>query len=146
MANRLTPDEIEARVWAFVIVSLVCILLGSMAMFLYSVSFVTQPMSGLAPIDKIYTQQISTIMVFVSGVLGGVAGRSGVKAVAKAVATAEATDNDPPPKPATTWVGKPPAPNWTGRQPSPPATPLKPMVRPLATDEDDDPPFKGAKE
>ena len=95
--NRLSPEEIEARVWAFVIVSLVVILLGPMAMFLYSVSFVTQPMSGLAPIDKVYTQQISTIMVFVSGVLGGVAGRSGVKAVAKAVARPEARGVPPPP-------------------------------------------------
>ena len=34
MANRMTAEEIEARVWAFVIVSFVLILLGSMAMFL----------------------------------------------------------------------------------------------------------------
>lgn len=137
MANRMTPEEIEARVWAFVIVSLVLILLGSMAMFLYSVSFVTQPLSALAPIDKVYTQQISTIMVFVSGVLGGVAGRSGVKAVANAVASAEANDNDPPPKPPT-WTGRPPAPNWVNKQPSPP--------KPKVTDDDDEPSFKGARE
>ena len=56
-------------------------------------------MSGMAPIDKVYTSQISTIMVFITGVLGGVAGRSGVKAVANAVAKAEATDIDEPPKP-----------------------------------------------
>jgi TRAP-type C4-dicarboxylate transport system permease small subunit len=87
------------RVWAFVIVVLVSILLGAMAMFLYSVTYVTQPMSGMAPIDKIYTSQISTIMVFITGVLGGVAGRSGIKAVANAVAKAEANDNDEPPKP-----------------------------------------------
>ena len=85
----LTPEQIEVRVWAFVIVVLVSILLGAMAMFLYSVTYVTQPMSGMAPIDKIYTQQISTIMVFITGVLGGVAGRSGIKAVANAVAKAE---------------------------------------------------------
>lgn len=97
--NRLTSDEIEVRVWAFVIVVLVTILLASMAMFLYSVSFVTQPMNGaMAAIDKVYTQQISTIMVFITGVLGGVAGRSGVKAVANAVAKAESNDNDPEPK------------------------------------------------
>ncbi len=135
-SNRMTAEEIEARVWAFVIVSLVVILLGSMAMFLYSVSFVTQPMSGLAPIDKVYTQQISTIMVFVSGVLGGVAGRSGVKAMAKAVATAEATDTDPP-APPPTWTGRQPTPNWVNKQPSPP----KPKVA-----DDDEPAFKGAKE
>ena len=97
--NRLTAEEIEVRVWAFVIVILVTILFGAMAMFLYSVTYVTQPMAGMAPIDKIYTQQISTIMVFITGVLGGVAGRSGIKAVANAVANAEANDTDEPPKP-----------------------------------------------
>ena len=97
--NRLTADEIEVRVWAFVIVVLVTILLASMGMFLYSVTFVTQPMNErMAAIDKVYTQQISTIMVFITGVLGGVAGRSGVKAVANAVAKAESNDNDPEPK------------------------------------------------
>jgi hypothetical protein len=98
-SNRLTAEEIEVRVWAFVIVVLVSILLGAMAMFLYSVTYVTQPMSGMAPIDKVYTSQISTIMVFITGVLGGVAGRSGIKAVANAVANAEANDADEPPKP-----------------------------------------------
>lgn len=95
-SNRLTAEEIEVRVWAFVIVVLVSILLGAMAMFLYSVTYVTQPMSGMAPIDKIYTSQISTIMVFITGVLGGVAGRSGIKAVATAISKSEANDNEPP--------------------------------------------------
>ena len=99
-SNRLTAEEIEVRVWAFVIVVLVTILLGAMAMFLYSVTYVTQPMNGqMAAIDKVYTSQISTIMVFITGVLGGVAGRSGIKAVANAVAKAEANDNDEPPAP-----------------------------------------------
>ena len=97
--NRLTAEEIEVRVWAFVIVILVTILLGAMVAFLYSVTYVTQPMSGMAPIDKIYTSQISTIMVFITGVLGGVAGRSGIKAVATAISKSEANDNDEPPKP-----------------------------------------------
>ena len=99
-SNRLTAEEIEVRVWAFVIVVLVTLLLGAMAMFLYSVTYVTQPMNGqMAAIDKVYTSQISTIMVFITGVLGGVAGRSGIKAVANAVANAEANDADEPPKP-----------------------------------------------
>jgi len=94
--NRLTAEEIEVRVWAFVIIILVSILFGAMVAFLYSVTYVTQPMAGMAPIDKIYTQQISTIMVFITGVLGGVAGRPGIKAVANALATAEANDEEPP--------------------------------------------------
>ena len=97
--SRMTADDIEARVWAFVIVCLMLILLGSVAMFLYALTYVTQPMAGMAPIDKVYTQQISTIMVFITGVLGGVAGRSGVKAIATGTAKAEAVDNDEPPKP-----------------------------------------------
>ena len=97
--NRMTAEEIEVRIWALVIFALTLILLGSVAMFLYSVSFVTQPMSGMAAIDKVYTQQINTIMVFITGVLGGVAGRSAVKAVANASAKAEVIDNDEPPAP-----------------------------------------------
>jgi hypothetical protein len=97
--NRMTAEEIEVRIWAIVIFALTLILLGSVAMFLYSVSFVTQPMSGMAAIDKVYTQQINTIMVFITGVLGGVAGRSDVKAVANASAKAEVIDNDEPPAP-----------------------------------------------
>ena len=98
--TRLTAEEIEVRVWAFVIVTLVSILLGAMAMFLYSVTFVIQPMNGqMAAIDRVYTQQISTIMVFITGVLGGVAGRSGIKAVATAISKSEANDTDEPPKP-----------------------------------------------
>lgn len=93
--SRMTSEEIEVRIWAIVIFSLTMILLGSVAMFLYSVSFVTQPMSGMAAIDKVYTQQINTIMVFITGVLGGVAGRSAVSATAKAVAKADATDDEP---------------------------------------------------
>jgi hypothetical protein len=36
---------------------------------------------------------------FITGVLGGVAGSSGVKAIATATAKAESNDNDEPPKP-----------------------------------------------
>jgi hypothetical protein len=98
--TRMTAEEIEVRIWAIVIFALTLILLGSVAMFLYSVSFVTQPMSGMAAIDKVYTQQINTIMVFITGVLGGVAGRSAVSASAKAFAKADAdADSDEPPKP-----------------------------------------------
>ena len=136
--NRLTAEEIEVRVWAFVIIILVTILFGAMFAFLYSVTYVTQPMvKDMAPIDKVYTQQISTIMVFITGVLGGVAGRSGIKAVANAVAKAEANDNDPP-APPSTWTGRPPAPNWVNNQPSPPKAKV--------ADDDDEPAFKGAKE
>ena len=96
---RLSPDEIEVRVWAWVIFVISIILLGSCFSFIYSVTWVTQPMSGMAPIDKVYTKMINDIMLLCTGVLGGVAGRK-VIAAASAVATAkaEAVDNDPEPK------------------------------------------------
>lgn len=98
--SRMTAEEIEVRIWAFVISALTLILVGSVAMFLYSVSFVTQPMNGhMAAIDKVYTQQINTIMVFITGVLGGVAGRSAVSATAKAIAKADADADSEPPQP-----------------------------------------------
>jgi hypothetical protein len=97
---RLSPDEIEVRVWAWTIFVISIILLGSCFSFIYSVTWVTQPMSGMAPIDKVYTKMINDIMLLCTGVLGGVAGRK-VIAAASAVATAsaEANDNDEPPKP-----------------------------------------------
>ena len=100
--NRLSPEEIEARVWAWVIFVISIILLGSCFSFIYSVTFVTQPMSSMAPIDKVYTKMINDIMLLCTGVLGGVAGRKAVSAaVATATAKAEAidNDNDEPPKP-----------------------------------------------
>jgi hypothetical protein len=58
-------------------------------------------MVGMAPIDKVYTKMLNDIMLLCTGVLGGVAGRKAVSAVATATAKAEAvdTDNDEPPKP-----------------------------------------------
>ena len=96
--TRLSPEDIEARVWAFVIVVIALILIGSCFSFIYSVTFVTQPMVGMAPIDKVYTKMLNDIMLLCTGVLGGVAGRKAVSAVATATAKAEATDNDPEPK------------------------------------------------
>jgi hypothetical protein len=98
--SRMSPEDIEARVWAWVIFVISIILLGSCFSFIYSVTFVTQPMVGMAPIDKVYTKMINDIMLLCTGVLGGVAGRKAVSAaVATATAKAEAIDNDEPPAP-----------------------------------------------
>jgi hypothetical protein len=53
----------------------------------------------MAPIDKVYTKMLNDIMLLCTGVLGGVAGRKAVSAVAIANAKAEAVDIDEPPKP-----------------------------------------------
>ena len=97
----LTPDDIEVRVWGFVVVAVTCILCFIVVALLYSVTFVTQPIKSMAPIDMAYTKMLNDIMLLCTGVLGGVAGRKAVSAVATATAKAEAVDNDndEPPKP-----------------------------------------------
>ena len=94
---RYTTEELNARLKFFIGIVLGLTLFGIVFVVLYSLIFVTQPMNGhMAAIDKVYTQQISTIMVFVTGVLGGVAGRSAVSASAKAIAKAQSDDGDEP--------------------------------------------------
>ena len=90
--TRLSPEEIEARVWAFVIVVIALILIGSCFSFIYSVTFVTQPMVGMAPIDKVYTKMLNDIMLLCVGVIGGIAGRKGAYAAANLVAKKEGAE------------------------------------------------------
>jgi hypothetical protein len=43
---------LEVRIWAFVVVAVTIILFGIVAAILYSVTFVTQPIKSMAPIDQ----------------------------------------------------------------------------------------------
>ena len=99
---------------------------------LYSVTFVTQPIKSMAPIDQAYTKMLNDIVLLIVGGIGGVMSKRAVSTGAKAVADSIA----PPPAPVYT----PPAPqssmpnfNWMGYQnpdldeswtpPPPPTTP-----------------------
>ena len=48
---RLSAEEIEVRVWGFVVVMVTMILFGIVFALLYSVTFVVQPIKSMAPID-----------------------------------------------------------------------------------------------
>jgi hypothetical protein len=93
---RLTTEEIEIRVWAFVIFIITLILFGSCIAFIYSFTYVTQPMSVMAPIDKVYTKLMNDIVLLCIGVLGGVAGRKVTSAVVSAVAPKPEPTEEPP--------------------------------------------------
>ena len=43
---------LEVRIWAFVVVAVTIILFGIVTALLYSVTFVTQPIKSMAPIDQ----------------------------------------------------------------------------------------------
>ena len=68
----LTPDDIEVRVWGFVVVAVTCILCFIVVALLYSVTFVTQPIKSMAPIDMAYTKMLNDIVLLIVGGIGGV--------------------------------------------------------------------------
>lgn len=75
---------LEVRVWAFVVVAVTIILFGIVVALLYSVTFVTQPIKSMAPIDQAYTKMLNDIVLLIVGGIGGVIGKRTMSTVAKA--------------------------------------------------------------
>lgn len=136
----LTAEEIEVRVWATVVIVVTLILSGIVFFMLYSVTFVTQPIKSMAPIDQAYTKMLNDIVLLIVGGIGGVMSKKGVTNLSEKIAA-----NQPPPPPppvvcAPTQTASPtvtqnsmPNFNWMGitnpdldenwRPPPPPSTP-----------------------
>lgn len=85
-SQRLTVDEYEVRIWGFVVIAVTCILLIIVVALLYSVTFVTQPIKSMAPIDQAYTKMLNDIVLLIVGGIGGVMSKRAVGAVAKNLA------------------------------------------------------------
>lgn len=75
---------LEVRIWAFVVVAVTIILFGIVVALLYSVTFVTQPIKSMAPIDQAYTKMLNDIVLLIVGGIGGVIGKRAVSTAAKA--------------------------------------------------------------
>ena len=119
---RLTADEIDTRVRAFVII-MVTLIFGFITIaLLYSVTFVTQPMKAMAPIDQAYTKMLNDIVLLIVGGIGGILTK-GITTEASNMITAAknntAAYTPPPPPPPAPVVMM--APSWT-----PPPTPATP--------------------
>ena len=115
----LTSDEIEVRIWGFVVVVVTLILAFIVVALLYSVTFVTQPIKSMAPIDQAYTKMLNDIVLLVVGGIGGVMSRRASKAIANAMTPeppkAEAAPVAQPVPPAPTAPASPiPDWNWMG--------------------------------
>lgn len=134
-SQRLTAEDIEVRIWGFVVVAVTLILFIIVLSLLYSVTFVPQPMKSMAPIDQAYTKMLNDIVLLIVGGIGGVMSKRAVGALAQSMAGPES-----PKPPAPTVSGPSPAPaspipdwNWMGFQnaaldeswvpPPPPSTP-----------------------
>ena len=133
--NRLlTQEEIEIRVWAFVVLIVTFILAGIVMFMLYSLAFVVQPIKSMAPIDQAFAKMLNDIVLLIVGGIGGVMSRKGVQTVAEKMSAATPSSTSPAPvaAPATstwsapsgglpTWVN--PALDEEWRAPPPPTTP-----------------------
>ena len=82
----LTAEEIEVRVWAFVVGIVTIILAGIVAFMLYSLAFVVQPIKSMAPIDQAFTKMLNDIILLIVGGIGGVMSKKGVQAVSESIA------------------------------------------------------------
>ena len=83
--KRLTTEEVETYVWGFVVVVVTLILCFIVVALLYSVTFVTQPIKSMAPIDMAYTKMLNDIVLLIVGGIGGVIGKKGVGTALNAI-------------------------------------------------------------
>lgn len=96
--KRLTIEEVETYVWGFVVVIVTLILCFIVVALLYSVTFVTQPIKSMAPIDMAYTKMLNDIVLLIVGGIGGVIGKKGVGSALNAIQGSQT------PPPSTTYV------------------------------------------
>lgn len=135
-------EVLEARIWGFVVVVVTLILAFIVIALLYSVTFVTQPIKSMAPIDQAFTKMLNDIVLLIVGGIGGIMAKKGVNNLSEKLAGPPPTTpaTAPSPTPAPQPVTPAPAPtvagtnwNWMGYQnpeldekwvpPPPPTTP-----------------------
>lgn len=85
LKSKYTPEDIEVRIWGFVVVMITVILAGIVFALLYSVTFVVQPIKSMAPIDQAYTKMLNDIVLLIVGGIGGIVGKRAVGAITQAV-------------------------------------------------------------
>ena len=88
---RMSPEEIEVRVWAFVVIliSVMVFVIGVGLMWL--VGFEEQP-PELAPIDAVFLEILKAIAFMGVGTLGGIAGRKAITNAAQKIADKQEKD------------------------------------------------------
>ena len=118
--QRPTIEEVETYVWGFVVVMVTLILCFIVIALLYSVTFVTQPIKSMAPIDMAYTKMLNDIVLLIVGGIGGVIGKKGVGTALNAIQGTPTPPPSPTPPPVvqasvtptSTWTSTGSAPNW----------------------------------
>ena len=79
--------------WAFVVIMITLILAGIVFSLLYSVTFVTQPIKSMAPIDQAYTKMLNDIVLLIVGGIGGIVGKRVASSVSNAISPTPPSGN-----------------------------------------------------
>jgi hypothetical protein len=82
---RLTAEEIEVRVWAFVVFSITIMVLTIGIGLMWLIGFENQP-PELAPIDAVFLEILKAIAFMGVGTLGGIAGRKVITTASQQIA------------------------------------------------------------
>ena len=77
--RRYTNEQLKARLIVFIGVCLGLVFAMSVGGMLYALIFVTQPLGAQAPNDKAFIDLLTTLTVFLTGVLGSVLASNGLK-------------------------------------------------------------------
>jgi len=83
--ERLTPQDLDARLKFILGITLGTILLATSLGILYALIFVTQPIGGQSENDKMFFNVLGSVATFITGTLAGLLiGQSGAKDIMKA--------------------------------------------------------------
>ena len=82
--QKMSVEDFEVRIWGFVVIAVTLILMFIVGALLYSVTFVTQPIKSMAPIDQAYTKMLNDIVLLIVGGIGGIVGKRAVNSAANA--------------------------------------------------------------
>jgi hypothetical protein len=82
---RLTAEEIEVRVWGFVVVSITIMVLTIGIGLMWLIGFEEQT-ADLAPIDAVFLEILKAIAFMGVGTLGGIAGRKVITTTSQQIA------------------------------------------------------------
>ena len=129
LKSKYTAEDIEIRIWGFVVVCITVILFGIVFVLLYSLIFVVQPLKSMAPLDMAFSKILNDIVLLLVGGIGGIVGKRAVGAVTNAINPPSPPASAPVATVATVapsnampvWVNPPLDETWT--PPPPPTTP-----------------------
>ena len=133
LKSKYTAEDIEIRIWGFVVVCITIILFGIVFVLLYSLIFVVQPIKSMAPLDMAFSKILNDIVLLLVGGIGGIVGKRAVGSVSQAITPPTTPPSTPASVPVATvatvatsnampvWVNPPLDETWT--PPPPPTTP-----------------------